>query len=156
VAPPRTLLRSRAIRADLPQSPATDRDEEKLLKGRYFEADCLATDMVDDFVSMTGASVGGFRQVARVSLTSVPLIPAVGIITSKLSPTRCFVQAFGEVVITGLTPGDTQWIGLDGRLSPIPPSRIIGKLTMVQMAGIALDTNVLLLRIDPSPIKLRG
>lgn len=122
-----------------------------------WDADCLATDEVGHFVYITGPSVAGVRQVTKVDITNPATMPAIGMIVSKATPTRCTVQVLGEVATAGLSPGTTSryWVGADSKLSNIPPAKISGKI-VVQVAGAALDNSVFMLRPDLNPVKLRG
>lgn len=154
--PPRTLLRTRAIRADIPQAPAADRDEEKLLRGRYYEAGCLATDAVGHFVQITGPKVAGYRQVSKVDIEDSTTMPAIGVIIEKSNITSCFVQAWGELEYSGLVEGTRYWVGADSKLADMPPSRVSGKIVVAQIVGVALEDEILLLRPSLNPVKLRG
>lgn len=148
MAPPvgtRTLVRSRDIRADLPQTPATSQTEESLLKGRYFEADCLATDAVGNMVRITGPSVLGFRQVTKVDVTDRTKMPAVGLIVSKSTITRCFVQTLGEVPLAGIVAGARYYVGAAGSPASLIPSPAPAAEAIVQVIGVGVDTGVLLL-----------
>ncbi len=152
----RTRIRHRDIRLVLPQSPAVDKDERDLAKGRYFEADCLATDLIGDFVHITVAAVAGLFQVQRVDVTDATTMPAVGMITEKSMATRCFVQTLGQLGGNGLSPGTRYWVGLSGQISSTPPTPPIGGFAVAQVVAVALDTTALLLRPNFQAVKLRG
>jgi hypothetical protein len=141
----------------LPKNPAIDADERDLLRGRYFESNCIGTDLVGDFVYISGAAVGGLYTATRCDPLNPSTMPAVGVIVSKSSTVRCFVQALGELGTGGgMTPGGRFWIGLDGQLDSSPPVPGAGELVVAQVVGVALDADTLLLRPDLSPVILRG
>lgn len=123
-----------------------------------WDADCLASDELRDFVYITGPSVGGFRQVTKVDVYDPTTMPAIGVITAKASATRCTVQVIGELSTPGLSPSIDRryWIGADSKLADAPPARLPGKMVIAQVAGTPLDSSVLLLRPDNNPLKLRG
>jgi len=141
---PRTLIRhSQVRRAERVDSPAT---EDQTLKGRYFQADCLATDSIGVFVRILGNPVSGVRQVRRVDVTDQTLMPAVGVIVEKTSLTRCLVQIMGEVIVDpeNLVPGKRYFIGRDSELADAPPDPVIGEKIASQVIGIALEPGILL------------
>jgi hypothetical protein len=156
VSPPRTLLRSRQIRADQPNTPAVDRDEEKLLRGRYFEADCLGTDVVGDLIHIRADEVAGFVQVEKVDIEDPSTMPAIGIITEKSTATRCFVQTFGIIELAGLSVGSRYWVGSDSQISDTPPARVIGVNVVAQVVGVALTSGKLFLNPQLQAVKLRA
>ena len=123
-----------------------------------WEADCLASDEVGHFVYVTGPSVGGFRQVTRVDVYDSTTMPAIGVITAKETATRCTVQVLGELTTPSLSPAIDRryWVGADSKLADAPPAKIPDTIVVVQVAGTPLDSNVLMLRPDLNPVKLRG
>ncbi|HUX16555.1 MAG TPA: hypothetical protein VMW52_08775 [Phycisphaerae bacterium] len=153
--PTRTLLRSRQIRADL-ATLDTDRDEEKLLRGRYFEADCLAADAVEDLVYIRANKSGGFFQVEKVDIQAPATMPAIGMILEKSTSTRCFVQVFGIIELSGLVVGDRYWVGADSQIAASPPTRVVGVQVIAQVVGVALSGTELLFNPDYQAVKLRA
>ena len=154
---PVTRIRHKDIRIVAPQTPGIDKDEEKFAEGRYFEADCLASDAVTDFVYITGDTVGGFYQVTKVDPYVPATMPAVGYIAEKSTATRCFVQTLGVIEVAGgLTPGGRYWIGADSRLDAAFPPRLSGQIVVAQVVGVALSSTDLLLRPEFQAHKLRG
>lgn len=139
---PRSLIRARDVRARLGNSPDTSLTEDQLTQGRYFEADCLAGDVVGDFVSVTGAPVGGFFQTTKTDISLNETTPTVGVIVSKETSTRCLVQSFGVYITTGLTTGARYWVGSDSRLTAVRPAGV------AQSVGAALSPTELLLRLE--------
>lgn len=112
------------------------------------QAVCLASDDVRDVVRISGPPLGGKYQVAKLNIDANPTEVAFGVIISKDSATQCAVQLSGQVaqLYTGLTPGATMFVGIDGKLThsiPIAPS--VG-VRSVHHAAMALAGDVLLLR----------
>lgn len=152
----RTLMRySQVRRVERVDSPA---DDSGFVQGRYFQADCPATDTVGNFVYVTGPSSSGVVQVAKVDIKTEGMFPAVGMIIEKTSITRCLVIVFGEVAITPaiLTPGRRCWINDDGVLTDTFPQPAIGERLATQSAGYAIDTGRLLINLEPRPVILVG
>jgi hypothetical protein len=117
------------------------------------EADCLATDVVGNAVYVTAAKLGGRAQVTKVDITSYAAMPAIGVIVSKQTAVQCTVQWTGEVagIYSGLTPGQTYFVGVDGLPSASIPSPSADHF--VQRLGVATDSSVLLLSNDRSMTK---
>lgn len=111
---------------------------------KSFAAQCQSADEVGQFVYSTGPKVGTLYQVARVDITDLSKMPAVGVITHKTTPTTCSVQWIGELasVYTGMVRGNVYFIDEDARISSTPPV-LSGRF--VQRVGTALDEDVLLL-----------
>jgi len=157
---PRVRIRQSDIRQNTPNTPSRDAGEELSSRGRYFEADCTATDVVGDFVRVTGAPVNAFYQVGNVDITIPAHMPVAGIITEKSTLTRCFVVRFGIVDVglfpspPVLVPGQKYWVGFDGRLTPSMPVPVSG-ISIVQLIGHALSQNELLLLEGSTPFKLK-
>jgi hypothetical protein len=80
-------------------------------------ANCLLTDLVGDWVYVTGDKIGARYQVQKVDPTDVAKMPVAGVIVSKTSSTECVVQIGGIArgLYSGLTPGVLQLVGLDAR-----------------------------------------
>lgn len=154
MAPPRPLLRFDSIRQL--DTSADGTDEELFARGRYFDADCLATDAVGDFIRITGGKVAGVYQVSKVDILDASTMPAIGLITSKTSTTSCFVRTFGIIAATGLVPGARYWVGSDSQIAAVHPTPGIGEIAVAQVVGVALDSTELLLRPEYQAHKLRG
>lgn len=158
---PHVRIRHKDIRQRTPNTPARDHGEEQTSRGRYFEADCLATDAVGDFVYISGATVGGFFQVAKVDITDPSHFPTVGIVVEKTTTTRCFIVRFGLVDVSSfpsaptLTPQTKYWIGSDSRLSATMPSPTSGVIVS-QTVGQALSSTEILILEGTQPYKLRA
>jgi hypothetical protein len=141
----RPLLRySQLRRAEPVDAPSND---DSLARGRYFQADCLAGDVVGAFVYITGASIATIPQVTTVDIKVSGKYPAVGMILEKSTSTRCLVIVFGEVVVSPatLTPGKHYWIGTSGLLSATLPAPGVGERVATQLAGYAIDAGRLLI-----------
>lgn len=152
----RTLLRySQIRRTDRVDSPS---DDSSFLGGRYFQADCLASDVIGHFVYVTGPSVSSVPQVNKVDIRVQGRFPAVGMILEKSSFTRCLVVVFGEVAVSPavLVPGKTYWIGLDGKLTATFPAAGVGECVATQVLGYAIDTGRLLINPERRPTILVG
>jgi hypothetical protein len=149
VAGPRTLVRfSQVRRTEKVDSTA---DEALMALGRYFQADCLALDVVGMFVYVTGSAVLGIPQVTKVDIQTYGKYPAVGMIVEKPTATRCLVQAFGEIAVlpAALIPGRPYFVGLDSLLTNIPPAPAPGTRAAIQAVGTAIDDGRLLLNVHP-------
>lgn len=150
MAPPRTLVRYEQIRRTEPTN--TDPlDDGKFAKGRYFQADCLVTDVIGEFVYITGPAVAGVPQVTKVDIQTFGKYPSTGMIIEKSTTTRCMIIVFGEVEVSPsvLIPGRPYFIGLDGMFTNIPPLPAPGTRAAIQAVGTAIDTGRLLLNVHP-------
>ena len=146
----RTLIRfSQVRRTERVDSPA---DEAQMALGRYFQADCQATDDVGVFVYVTGPAVSGVPQVTKADIQTPGKFPAVGIIVEKSSSTRCLVQVRGEIEVSpaALVPGQPYFVGLDSVITNIPPDPAPGIVAAIQSIGTAIDTGRLLLNVHPN------
>lgn len=112
-----------------------------------FDAVCLVTDVVGDWVRISGPlDVNGFRQVTKVDITDpVGKMPAVGMIIEKPIDTECVVQTFGEVEPGGaaLTPNKRYFIDRTSRTADAPPAPNLGEKVAAQVVGVALDEAIL-------------
>lgn len=153
---PRQFIRYNQVRRQ--GTSDVQESDDAYAKGRYFEANCLATDSLMDMVRITGPSVGGVFQVTKVDVTSKTKMPAVGIIVQKPTPTTCLVQVRGEVITPfALAPGGRYFVGANSQpsLPPVPAPAVDG-ISLVQWIGVAIDSNRLLLEPDFDCIVLRG
>ena len=124
-----------------------------------FTADCPSATAVGDFVYITGAAVSGIRQVDTVDITVVATMPAIGVVISKATTTRCTVQTGGEITtVAPLTVGKVYYVGADG--TPVLvggfPTLTIGEIAVFQDIGYAVDTNVLVVLPSLKPVVRRG
>jgi hypothetical protein len=104
-----------------------------------YDADCLSTDLVGMFVIPSGPRVAGMRQVTVADISDTDKTPAVGVIVSKSTATRCRVRTLGGVVFAGLTPGKTYWVDTTGYPVHPMPTPAPGSSLMMQPGGVALD-----------------
>lgn len=148
----RTLLRySQIRRTERVDSPATD---ALYALGRYFEADCLAGDVVGALVYITGIAVLGIAQVTTADPRALGKYPAVGMIAEKSTATRCLVQTFGEspIVFVGLTPGRVYFLDTTGLVTATPPAPLPGGRCAIQAIGSAIDSGRLLVNPNMQPV----
>jgi len=103
------------------------------------EANCLATDAVDDCVYITGDAVLSIYQVSKCDITDALKVPAVGIIVAKASSTECTVMLAGVIPYAGLTPGKLHFVSASGTLTATRPSPSGGNVH-VQPMGKALSS----------------
>jgi len=118
-------------------------------------SDCLVTDVVGNFVYITGDRIESALQIETVNIEDLAKMPAIGIITEKLSSTKCRLQTSGivEGVLSGLTPQERYYIGTDGKATATPPEPGAGETFYIQYVGIAIASNALYLDIAKVPIK---
>ena len=109
-------------------------------------ATCQTTDAVQDCVVISGPKVGGLRPVTKVDPTDVASEQAVGIITKKYDSTTCEVQLFGPMigVYSSLTPGKRYWVDGNARLTETRPSPSVGGTFNLQLMGVALASDELM------------
>lgn len=119
---------------------------------------CDSADAPGDLVVVAANRSGNDYVVARTDMGQPGAKPAVGCIIAKLSSTRCVVQLEGEVksVYSGLVPGKPLFVGLNSRPTHIPPSPAPGGQAYLQIVGVALAEDVLLLQVDKSMVVRTG
>jgi len=112
---------------------------------KSFEADCLGTDVVGDFVYVTGDVIATRKQVTKADISDFGKMPAVGMIVHKPTATTCTVQWIGEVggVYNSLVPNRVYYLGADARLTLTPPAS--GSSLYVQRVGMAVGASIVLL-----------
>lgn len=103
-------------------------------------ATCLNTDSVGDLVYISGDSIGGIIQVAKVDITDYSKMPGVGVILSKSSATQCMILRYGILSVTGLVPGKTYFVSSAGHPTDIRPVAPLGGSLFVQTIGVAMDS----------------
>jgi len=120
-------------------------------------ANCLAADDVGDCVYVTAPPVGDYVQVSRVDPTDVNAKHSIGIITVKIDATTCMVRLSGIMrdVYTGMTSGERYWIGADSKLTDVKPAPAPSDVFHLQIMGVALGDEELLLN-PQTPVVLRG
>jgi hypothetical protein len=102
-------------------------------------ADCSSSEAVGDFVYVSGPQVSNRDQVRKASPADYDKMPAVGVIISKSSSTTCLVQWMGETppIFSGLSSGETYFLGADARLAERPPVPVSGYM-FAQPIAVAL------------------
>lgn len=122
-----------------------------------FLADCPPSTLLDDLVYVTGPSVLGVVQVATADVTVVAKMPAIGIVTEKISSTRVKVLTVGEHTPGfALTPGRRYFVGPTGQLALTMPTPAVGGIAFSQPVGHAIDTNRLIFNPELIPIIRKG
>jgi hypothetical protein len=121
-------------------------------------AACSETDAVGDLVHVSGPVQDGQISVTKVDITEYAKMPSIGVIVSKLSPTRCVVQMEGEIkgVYSNLSPGRIYFVGLSGQPVAAPPTPAPGGKAYLQPVGVALGEDVLALKLHLNLTVLRG
>lgn len=155
---PRSVIRYLDIRPetrDLSSPGFSANTEDDFARGRYFHADCLAGDSVGDFVHIVGDDVSDIFQVEKVDITDSATMPAIGLILTKDTATRCFVLTFGILEATGLTPGVRYWVGTNSQITSTIPLPVSGT-AVIQVIGHALSDTELLIRPEGQGIKVRS
>jgi hypothetical protein len=105
----------------------------------------MLTDQVGDAVYIRGAA-NGFYKVARVDVSTVTKMPAIGVIIRKWGSTDALVQFYGELngIYSGLDPGKRYFIDTSGKPALVPPDPVsTGGRAYTQIIGVALDVEVL-------------
>jgi hypothetical protein len=129
----------------------------KRAQAEFVIADCLASNAVGDMVRVSADEIAGIYQVSDMNILNVsPHLP-VGMITRKLTATRCAVQVGGEVkgVYAGLTPGKQLFINNLSRLSHVVPSHPVAGVTWIHPAALALSSTTVLLRMQV-PVRMNA
>lgn len=137
----RSLIRYEQLRRR--GDPSVQEDDARFAEGRYFDATCLATDNVNDFVYVTG-NVGGVPTVSKSNPLVPASMPATGVIVAKYAPTSCLVQVFGLTdTIAGLSAGTRYYLGLNSQVTDTKPA----SPAITQGVGVGLDGDKLLLAL---------
>lgn len=124
----------------------------------FVSAICAPTDSVGDIVYISGNVVGNDYQITKVDPTLGAKMPGVGVITAKITSTRAVIQFEGFVknVYTGLLAGKTYFVGTNSKPTNVCPTPGIGGAMYVQPIGVAVDANILELRLSDDLTILRG
>lgn len=121
-----------------------------------FEAFCFSTDTVGDVVYIMGDKVGDKYQVTKVDIDNITTMPAIGIITRKITAGECEVQTGGlvQTIYTGLVPNKVLFVGTDSRLTiNVPSHKPTPGRRAVQVMGQVLSSSDFFLHVR-SPIIL--
>lgn len=136
------------IRDDLQDTPEESFRADTLAGGGFahphtFGAGCDASLVVGEWVYISGPSVAGVYQVARVDISDYAKLPAVGVVAQKPTSTTCFVQWGGEIRGLGtLDPRRIYFLQPDAMIGLNAPTTA-GQF--IQRVGVALDASVLLI-----------
>jgi len=117
-----------------------------------FEAWCFATDLVGHAVYVFAPKLGSRFQVTKANIDDSTKVPAIGIIIAKSGPSVCTVQYDGQVlgVYTGLTEGESLFVGTNALLTNTPPARpLVGKRWIQPFAYVLASDTILLQRSWP-------
>ena len=106
---------------------------------------CSASESVGELVYTNLTKTGDLYNVSKVDITSYSKMPAIGVIISKQSTTRCRVKWSGPIrgIYSGLTPGRMYFVGSDSKPTLAFPT-VAG--TRLQKIGSATSTNELYLK----------
>lgn len=136
---PKSLLRYSQVRRL--GTPDVQESDAAYAEGRYFEANCFASDAINDFVHTVGVT-GSTPNVTKVNPLSSPTMPAIGVIVQKPTATSCLVQVAGIITtFSPLVPGARYFVGLNSQPNALAPSSPAVK----QVVGTALGVAKLLL-----------
>ncbi len=116
-----------------------------------FDATCQAADAVGSLVY----SKSDF-EVETIDILDAAKMPAIGVITEKITTTTCVVQVFGPLEIAGLTAGARYWAGASAVPVDSHPTPGSGQVVVAQVVGVAISTDELLLDPELQAQKLRG
>lgn len=137
---PRSLVRYAQVRRL--GTPGVQETDSAYAEGRYFEANCLAGDLLNQFVRVVGNTLG-VPDVTKVDPSDASKMPALGIIVQKPTATTCLVQVTGQTTtFSPVIAGSFYYVGataLPVSVAPAPPA-------LKQVVGVGLDTARLLLR----------
>lgn len=102
-------------------------------------ADCTVNEQVGMWVCISGTKVAGRDQVRKADPTDYTRWPSVGVVVSKETDTRCFVQWFGETtdIFSGLDAGEPYFVGSDSYSSDNSPTPAPGGEARAQKIGVA-------------------
>lgn len=137
---PRSLVRYAQVRRL--GTPNVQESDSAYAEGRYFEANCLVGDALNQFVRVVGNTLG-VPDVTKVDPSDASKMPAIGIIVQKPTSTTCLVQVTGQTTtFSPVIAGSFYYVGaasLPVSVPPAPPA-------LRQVIGVGLDTARLLLR----------
>lgn len=137
---PRSLVRYGQVRRL--GTPNVQESDSAYAEGRYFEANCLATDLINHFVRVVGNTLS-VPDVTKADPTDALKMPAVGVIVQKPTATTCLVQVAGQILsFSPVVAGTWYYVGTSAFPVVTPPA-FPG---IPQVIGVGLDTARLLLR----------
>lgn len=119
------------------------------------DANCLAGDLVEGLVYVTGPAISGRIQVATADPNDLSKMPAIGMILSKTSPTECKVRMLGLTVVGGLTPNERYFVGPGGTFVTAAGLSVVRPMYS-QSIGQAADATRLMLEFSKDIIRIRA
>lgn len=122
-------------------------------------ATCASTDAVGHLVYASGDfGNDGSYTVTKADTAQFVKMPVIGVIITKLSPTRAVIQFDGEIANTyaGLVTGRIYFVGDDGYPALVPPTPAPAGRAYVQSIGVAVDPGVLRLNLVKTMITRIG
>ena len=137
---PRSLVRYAQVRRL--GTPNVQESDSAYAEGRYFEANCLVGDLVNQFVRVVGNTLG-VPDVTKVDPSDASKMPAVGLIVQKPTSTTCLVQVTGQTTtFSPVIAGSFYYVGV----TTFPVTVAPALPAIQQVVGVGLDTARLLLR----------
>lgn len=119
------------------------------VEGAMATAACTASESVGDLVYISGVKVGADYTVRKADITDFSKMPAVAVITYKISATRAVIQFRGEITLfSGLTPGRVYWVSDTGVPVVNPPTVTSGQRKYWQAIGVATDSDRIRLEFE--------
>ena len=118
---------------------------------------CLSTDAVGMPMCVRGDRIGDRWRVTQADPHDGSKMVAVGILLSKSTPTVGLMQLSGTIttLFTGLVPGKPLFVS-PGGLSQDAPSIGVGGYSIVQIVGVAVASDVVLLDLGTMTVKRKG
>lgn len=115
--------------------------------GNFWEADCLGDELIGDFVYKVDATT-----VAKANVLDGDKLPVVGIVIERAG-NRVTIQTGGKVdYFSELSPGAVYFLGINGSPTDTLPLGASGQEVWRQTLGVAIDSEILLLEPDFTPI----
>lgn len=137
-------------------NPLTKRRADALYFSKYVDVACLTSDSVGDFVAIRDVPINGKWRVTKADPGDFSLIPAIGMISSKSTPTVAKMQVYGPVsgVFSGLVPGKQYCLDYSGIRLGVPDLGING-YSFRQYIGFAVASDILVIDIVFDVVKHR-
>ena len=130
---------------------------DAVLENFGFDGICPTSVAIGDLVYVTGPLSGDLLQVAKVDITQLAKMPALGIVVEKASTTECTFVSCGPVQMSGLIPNARYYAGLDGRPTSTPPTAALaGRPIFFQVIGVALEAGTMFFQPSYDLVKLIG
>ena len=107
---------------------------------------CLSTDSVGEIMAIRDVqTVTGRWRVTKAQPADPSLMPGVGVLTSKQTPTTGIMRVLGDVdgVFSGLDISKDYFVGDDGTLVNPAPVPGVGSGVLVQRLGFPVSSDVI-------------